>query len=81
MNPVYVAIISAVANFIGTLLFLAWKKGKDDAKLEVLREAHNELTDDFDRMKDINVELSKEVANIRGYLRGEYGAPINGGTN
>lgn len=81
MNPVYVTILFGILQFIGTLLFLSWKKGKDDEKLEVLREAHNELTDDFDRMKDVNIELSKEVANIRGYLKGQYGAPINGNTN
>ena len=81
MNPVYITILFGIAQFIGTLLFLAWKKGKDDDKLETLREAHNELVEDFDNLKDVNLELSNEVANIRGYLRGESGAPINGGTH
>lgn len=81
MTPVYIAILSAVGNVILIIAGFAWKVGRDNQKLETLREAHNELADDMENMKDVDVELTKEVANIRGYLRGESGAPINGGAN
>ncbi len=81
MNPVYAPIFVGVIQFIGTIIFLAWKKGKDDEKLELLREAHNEAVEEIENLKDVNMALSNEVANIRGYLRGGSGAPINGGSH
>lgn len=72
MNSAYFPIIVAIIQFVGTLLFFAWKKGQDDAKLEILRQANNELCDEVQDLKD-------NVAKIRGWLRGSQGAPINGG--
>ena len=60
---------------------LAEKSGQEDAKLELLREAHNDLVDQLETVRDVNLENSREIANIRGFLRGGSGAPINGGTH
>jgi len=81
MNPVYVAIVAVVVNIIVMLLGFAWKAGSDNQKLETLRSAHNDLSEDIEAMRDVDVEHTKELANIRGYLRGEKHVPINGGAN
>lgn len=81
MNPVYAPILVGVIQFIGTIIFLAWKKGQDDAKLEILRTAHNELADEVTKVRDTNADLQNDLANIRGWLKGSSGAPINGGTH
>jgi len=79
LNSAYYPILFGVIQFISTLIYLAWKKGQDDAKLETLRVAHNELADKIQTLTDSNAGLSNDLANIRGWLKGSSGAPINGG--
>lgn len=80
MNPVYAPILVGIIQFIGTIIFLAWKKGQDDAKLETLRTAHNKLSDEVIEIRDTNTGLQNDLANIRGWLKGSSGSPLNGGT-
>lgn len=74
MNPVYLQICVALGNFLVTLLYVAWRKGKDDERLEAIEKDKKKLQDDVE-------QLGKDLNRLYGWLRGNSGAPINGGSH
>jgi hypothetical protein len=81
VNPVYLQICVALGNFLVTLLYVAWRKGKDDERLEALAKAHDTLAKDNKQLQDDLEQMAKDLNRLYGWLRGTSGAPINGGSH
>lgn len=81
MNSAYYPIVVGVIQFIGTLIYLAWKKGQDDEKLEVLRSAHNDLAKENQQLQDDLNQVAIDLNRLWGWVRGNSGAPPNGGSH
>ena len=89
MNPWFVFIASWILQGIGWLIYMAWKKGREEEKLAVIEKREEEREEErLAAIKDLkkqigdletkNVFIETELANVRGWLRGVWGSGING---
>lgn len=79
MNPIYAQILVGLGGLVLQILYVAWRKGKDDQALQDLIKAKEELARDNKKLQDDFAELAKDLNRLWGYSRAKWGATLNGG--